>query len=80
LARCKVYEIQGPDRSRTARAQRCHREATDLAVVGARVVAVCGRHDAKPWELFLGTDHWVYAVNPKAEPAKKVKKGKKRKK
>ena len=82
MSRCKVYEVQGPDPSRTASAQRCHRDATGSAVVGTRVVAVCTRHDEKPWELFLGSDQWLYAVNVRAEvpPAQNKKKSKKRKK
>jgi hypothetical protein len=81
VARCKVYEIQGPDASRTASARRCVREATDLAVVGRRVVAVCHKHERKPWELFGGKDGWVYAVNMNADtPSEKKQKSKKRKK
>jgi hypothetical protein len=83
VSRCKVYEVQGPDPSRTASARRCIREATDLAVVGRRVIAVCKQHERKPWELFEGKDSWVYAVDPTAATPsdnKKKKKGKSAKK
>ena len=85
VSRCKVYEIQGPDASRTSSAQRCHWDATGLAVVGTRVVAVCARHDGEPWELwelFGGKGGWLYAVNVAADvPAEKnKKKSKKRRK
>jgi hypothetical protein len=82
VSRCKVYEVQGPDLSRTAGARRCVREATERAVVASRVVAVCERHDGPPWELFEGKGGWVYAVNRNADTPseKKTKKTKKRKK
>jgi hypothetical protein len=81
VSRCKVYEVQGPDPSRTASARRCVREATDLAVVGSRVIAVCKQHERKPWQLFEGNDSWVYAVDPTSDaPSDKKKKGKSAKK
>jgi hypothetical protein len=80
VPRCKVYEVQGPDPSRTAGARRCVREATERAVVASRDVAVCERHDSPPWKLFEGKDGWVYAVNRNADTPAEKKKTKKTKK
>ena len=76
---CKVYEIQGPDRSHTASAQRCHRAATELAIVDHRVVSVCAKHDHEPWELFVGADQGLYALNANADPVTKKKKARRKK-
>jgi hypothetical protein len=79
VARCKVYEVQGPDRSHPASAHRCRRDATELAIVDHRVVSVCAKHDHEPWELFVGADQWLYALNPNADPMTEKKKGRRKK-
>jgi hypothetical protein len=48
-----------------------------LAIVDHRVVSVCAKHDHEPWELFVGVDHGLYALNPNADPVTKKKKQKK---
>jgi len=40
VARCKIYEIQGPDPSRTAGALRCHRDAVSNPWSGRSSAAV----------------------------------------
>jgi hypothetical protein len=79
VTRCKVYEIQGPDRSHTASAHQCRRAATELAIVDHRVVSVCAKHDHEPWELFVGADQGLYALNANADPVTKKKKARRKK-
>ena len=62
MARCKVYEIQGPDAARTAGAVRCHREATSTKMkLDDRKYPVCKRHRGTAWHLFVN-DGWLYAI------------------
>lgn len=62
MARCKVYEIQGPDAARTAGAARCHRDAAATKLkLDDRKYAVCKRHRGDAWQLFV-KDGWLYAV------------------
>jgi hypothetical protein len=62
LARCKVYEIQGSDPSRTAGAVRCHRDADGTRELDGLQVTICRQHAADGWRLF-SEDRWVYAVD-----------------
>jgi hypothetical protein len=69
VARCKIYEIQGPDPSRTAGALRCHRDAVSNVEVDAPPpVPVCDHHRSVKWSLFRGSDGWTYAVDVDAQP------------
>jgi hypothetical protein len=76
MARCKVYEIKGPDAERTASAERCVREATGDVVIGGRRYRLCDRHQESRWKRFV-EEGWLYGVDPKAEPLKKRKKDRK---
>ncbi len=69
MARCKAYEIQGSDPSRTAGAVRCHRTATATASIGRRSFPVCKRHRGGKWQLFI-EGGWLYAVNDASHPPK----------
>jgi hypothetical protein len=75
VARCKIYEIQGPDPSQTASAVRCHREATAKIAIDSREVPVCKRHRGKEWQAFR-KGGWPYAVNLDADPPKKKRRKK----
>ena len=59
--RCRVYEIQGSDPSRTAGAVRCHRDADGIRELDGLHVPICHRHAAHGWSLFA-EDRWVYAI------------------
>jgi hypothetical protein len=62
VARCKVYEIQGPDAARTAGATRCHRDATATKLkLDDRKYPVCKQHRSDKWELFV-KGGWLYAI------------------
>lgn len=74
MARCKVYEIQGPDASRASGAQRCHHDATTKIEVDGHKISVCKKHDGGRWTLFRADDGWVYAVDLDAPPTKNKKK------
>jgi hypothetical protein len=76
VARCKIYEIQGPEASQTAGAVRCHRDAVARITVAERDVRVCKRHQGDNWRLFL-EDGWVYAVDREAAVPKAKKKKRK---
>jgi len=69
VARCKVYEVQGPDPARTAGAVRCHRDVASNVTVNEKKFPVCKRHHSKGWELFM-QDGWLYAVDRAAKRAK----------
>jgi hypothetical protein len=73
LARCKVYEIQGPDPARTAGAVRCHRDVHARQEIDGLTVSVCKRHGHEKWSLFA-KDSWVYAVDLNAPVPKQRKK------
>jgi hypothetical protein len=73
MARCKLYEIPGPDAARTASAVRCHREATSQVTVDGKTVRACEKHRAKKWTPFM-RDGWVYVVDLAAEPPKRSSK------
>jgi hypothetical protein len=75
MARCKVYEIQGPDPKRTARAERCTRDAAGDAVIDSQKYRVCKRHGGSRWRLFV-EGGWLYAVNPNAAEKKRTAKKK----
>ena len=60
--RCRVYEIQGSDPSRTAGAVRCHRDADGTRELDGLRVPICRRHAADGWSLFTD-ERWVYAVD-----------------
>src|SRR4051794_33842051 len=47
--RCKAYEIRGPDRSRTAGAVRCHRNAQYTVTIDGRMFPLCAEHGAARW-------------------------------
>jgi hypothetical protein len=75
LARCKVYEIQGPDPSRTSSAVRCLRDAAATITLELHSgVPVCDKHQSNGWSLFRGNDGWVYGVKLDAEPPTHSKK------
>ena len=76
MARCKAYEIQGPDPKRTSRAERCTRDAVAEAVIAGKTYRICKRHQGPKWQLFVDGG-WLYAVDLKSEPVKKKRKGKK---
>jgi hypothetical protein len=73
MARCKLYEIKGPDETHTWSAERCVRDATGDVVIDGRKFRVCKRHQGSRWQLFV-TGGWLYAVDPHAEPVKRRKK------
>jgi hypothetical protein len=73
MARCKLYEIKGPDARRTAGAERCVRESTGDVVIDGRRYRLCNRHQESRWERFV-EDGWLYGVDPKSEPLTKRKK------
>ena len=73
MARCKLYEIPGPDAARTASAVRCHREASSHVTVDDKRVRACDKHLAKRWTLFM-RDGWIYAVDLAADPPKQSSK------
>ncbi len=75
LARCKVYEIKGPDKKRTGGAERCTREVATKISVNGRSYPLCKRHLGGRWNLFVDGG-WLYAIDENAEPVKK-RKGKK---
>ena len=72
MARCKVYEIQGPDPSRTAGAVRCHRDSDGTREVDKQTFPICSYHDKKRWQVFV-KDRWLYAVDLTAPEPKKKK-------
>ena len=74
MARCKVYEIQGPDDPRTAGAVRCDREAVTTIEVDNQTFKICEEHQGEVWDLFLG-DASSFAVDLDAKPTKKTKRG-----
>jgi len=67
MARCQVYEIQGPDPSRTAAAVRCHRPSVAEISLDDRSFRICKHHQAKRWERFV-TGGWLYAVDLASAP------------
>ena len=69
---CKVYEIRGPDRSRTAGAVRCHRDADSTVTIDNRTFPLCSAHDGPRWHKFL-EGPWLYAVDPSAEPSTRIR-------
>ena len=73
MARCKIYEIQGPDPGQTAGAIRCHRDADRKVAIDGREVPICKKHRGKAWHLFRA-EGWPYAVDLDAEPPAKRKK------
>jgi hypothetical protein len=73
LARCKIYEIQGPDPSKTSGAVRCHRTAVAKIEIDDKEINICKKHQGKGWEHFR-TGGWAYAVDLNAEPRKRRKK------
>jgi hypothetical protein len=73
VARCKAYEIQGPDPGKTAGAVRCHRDAHSAAAVDGTDYPICRHHSHRRWELFV-KDRWLYAVDLNAEKPKREKK------
>jgi hypothetical protein len=73
VARCKVYEIQGPDPARRWRAERCVRPATGKSTVDGKSYPICKRHKGTRWTLFIG-DGWLYAIDLNATPMKSKKK------
>jgi hypothetical protein len=75
LARCKAYEVKGPDPSRTSAAERCAREAVAKSVINGKTYAICKRHQGGRWRLFVDGG-WLYAVDLRAEPVLKRKKKK----
>ena len=77
MARCKVYEIQGPDSAATAGAVRCHRDADGTRDVDKKSFPICAHHNKKPWQLFV-KDGWVYAVDLNAPELKREKRARKR--
>ncbi len=70
MAGCRVYEIQGPDPSRTAGAVRCHRRARATIVVDDRQFNICEKHHRSAWSHFLG-DGWLYAIDLVSTPPEK---------
>jgi hypothetical protein len=66
MARCKVYEIQGSDASRTASAVRCHRDAVKKVKVDGKEYPICKKHRGVRWHLFT-KDGWAYAVDLEAD-------------
>ena len=66
MARCKTYEIQGPDPGKTAGAVRCARESTGKLEVDGKKYPVCKKHHGDAWNLFV-KDGWLYAVNLKSK-------------
>ena len=72
MARCKVYEIQGPDPAQMAGAVRCHRDAVATIEIDNQTFKICEEHQGEAWELFL-SDGWSYAVDLDAKPTKKAK-------
>lgn len=72
MARCKVYEIKGPDSKRIAGAERCVNEAASEVAMKVRRFRVCQRHQKDRWRLFV-EGGWFYAVDPKSDPTKKRK-------
>jgi hypothetical protein len=73
LARCKIYEIQGPDPSKTSGAVRCHRTAVAKIEIDDKDINICKKHQGKGWQHFR-TGGWVYAVDLNAPPPKRRKK------
>jgi hypothetical protein len=61
MARCKAYEIQGPQANKKASAVRCVRDAAGKEVVDGRSFPVCKKHRGKAWTLFVA-DGWLYAI------------------
>jgi hypothetical protein len=70
VARCKVYELQGPDPSRTAGAVRCTRDAVRRHEIDGKKFPICKHHDRKKWDLFV-KDSWLYAVDLNSRAVKK---------
>jgi hypothetical protein len=75
VARCKVYEIQGPDPGRTAGAVRCHRNSHGDIGVDGKTYPICRDHSHKQWEFFV-KDRWLYAVDLNAPAPKRHKRKK----
>jgi hypothetical protein len=73
LARCKIYEVQGPDPSKTAGAVRCHRPAVAKIAIDDKEFNICKKHGGKGWQHFR-TGGWLYAVDLNAQPRKRRKK------
>lgn len=73
MARCKIYEIQGPDPSKTAGAVRCHRTAVAKLEIDDKEINICKKHQGKAWQHFR-SGGWVYAVDLSAQPRKRHKK------
>jgi hypothetical protein len=65
---CKGYEIPGPDRSRTASAIRCLRDAEAALTIEGRTFALCGEHFSSRWEKFV-EGSWLFLVDPEREPS-----------
>ena len=73
MARCKIYEIQGPDPSKPAGAVRCHRTAVAKVEIDDKEINICKKHQGKAWQHFR-TGGWAYAVNLNAPTRKRKKK------
>ena len=69
MARCKAYEIQGPDPAKTAGAVRCVRDAAVKVKVDGKSYSVCKKHQGKAWKLFR-KGGWLYAVDLDAKKKK----------
>jgi hypothetical protein len=72
VARCKVYEIQGPDPRKTDGAVRCHRDAHGETTVDGTGYPICRHHSHKRWQLFT-KNRWLYAIDLNAEAPKRPK-------
>jgi hypothetical protein len=70
VARCKVYEIRGPDPSRTAGALRCTRDVVRRRRLDGKKFPLCKHHDRKKWGLFV-RESWLYAVDLNSKAVKK---------
>lgn len=79
MARCKAFEIKGPDASRTAGAERCVRDAVTTSKVDGKSYPICTRHDGAHWSLFR-SDGWLYAIDLDAQPVPETVKRKKQRK
>jgi hypothetical protein len=66
VARCKTYEIQGPNPAKTAGAVRCTRDSSGKLAVDGKTFPVCKKHHDKTWTLFV-KDGWLYSVNLNAK-------------
>ena len=69
MARCKAYEIEGPNPANTSSAVRWHRDAGGKVQVDEKSLPICKRHRGEAWYLFIRIirDGWLYAVNVDAK-------------